>query len=227
MSITTNITALKKRVAEAEVNNHRPEGSVRLLGVSKQHSTANIMEAFHAGLRDFGENYIQEALKKIQALSHLPIEWHYIGTIQSNKTKAIAEHFNWVHTLTSANAANRINHQRPADLPPLNVLIQLNLDDEEQKNGIQPEDAQKLATVISTLPNLNLRGLMLIPKPQPDSASQYQSFLRITQIMDEINTRLHLSMDTLSMGMTHDFEAAIRAGSTLVRIGTAIFGRRS
>jgi pyridoxal phosphate enzyme (YggS family) len=226
MSITTNINLLKERLAQAEKRNHRAPDSVRLLAVSKQHSIADIVEAFHTGLHDFGENYIQEALIKIQALSHLPIEWHYIGAIQSNKTKTIAEHFNWVHTLTNTHVANRLNHKRPTHLPPLNVLIQLNLDHEAQKNGIQPEAAQALAAHISRLPHLHLRGLMLIPQPQPDPISQYQSFLRVTEIMNEMNTRLHLTMDILSMGMTHDFEAAIQAGSTLVRIGTAIFGIR-
>ncbi len=226
MTITQNIKTIQRLIANAEKKFNRAIGSVRLLAVSKQHSPEAINEAFQAGLSDFGENYLQEALIKINQLSHLSINWHFIGSIQRNKTKAIANHFSWVHTVSTRTIAERLNDARPVNMPPLNVCIQLNLDEEKTKGGISFMEATDLAAYISTLPRLALRGLMILPKPITDVEQQYASFLRITHCLQELNHRLQLSMDTLSMGMSHDFEAAIRAGSTIVRIGTAIFGKR-
>lgn len=226
MTIKTRIETIQHLIQQAETSSHRPLNSVRLLAVSKQHSSDAITEAFNAGLRDFGENYLQEALTKIHALMHLPIDWHFIGSIQRNKTTAIAQHFNWVHTVSSLMIAERLNHARSDELPTLNICIQLNVDDEITKSGIHFDDALTLAAHVATLPRLALRGLMVIPKPEQDFEKQVASFLRVTQYLHTINTQLGLSMDTLSMGMSHDFAAAIRAGSTIVRIGTAIFGER-
>ena len=226
MNIKNRIEAIKQLIHQAEAAGHRPLNCVKLLAVSKQHSADEITEAFNAGLRDFGENYLQEALVKINALSVLPIDWHFIGSIQRNKTTAIAQHFNWVHTVSSQLIAERLNQARPDKLPALNICIQLNIDDEASKAGVHFDDALKLATLIVTLPRLALRGLMVIPKPEQDADKQLQSFLRVMQYLNDMNAQLGLSMDTLSMGMSHDFEAAIRAGSTIVRIGTAIFGDR-
>lgn len=226
MTIKTRIDAIQRLIRQAETSNHRRLNSVQLLAVSKQHSADAITEAFNAGLRDFGENYLQEALIKINALAHLPIDWHFIGSIQRNKTTAIAQHFNWVHTVSNSIIAERLNHARPDDRPKLNICIQLNVDDEPTKAGVHCDDALTLAAHIAALPRLALRGLMVIPKPETDVEKQVTSFLRVTQCLQAINMQLGLSMDTLSMGMSHDFEAAIRAESTIVRIGTSIFGSR-
>lgn len=227
MNIASNIEILKRLIHDAEINYQRPLNSVSLLAVSKQHPVSHIIEAFHAGISDFGENYLQEALIKINSLSDFPIQWHFIGSIQSNKAKAIAHHFSWVHTVSSKTIAERLNHARLESQPKLNVCIQLNIDTEESKSGISLDEVEALAAYISKLPNLILRGFMVIPKPEIDVEKQYVSFLRVTHCLQDLNHRLNLSMDTLSMGMSHDFEAAIRAGSTIVRIGTAIFGHRS
>lgn len=225
-AIATNIEKIKQQTHQAEQANHRPIGHTTILAVSKQHSSQAILEAWNAGLRDFGENYLQEALVKMQALSQLSIHWHYIGTIQRNKTAAIAQHFQWVHTVSSFNIAQRLNNSRPDSTPALNVCIQLNLDNEISKTGAHPNEALQLAKEISQLPHLVLRGLMAIPKPEQDINKQRASFQRLTEYFQEINQQLKTPMDTLSMGMSHDFEAAIAAGSTIVRIGTAIFGER-
>ena len=227
MTIKTRIEHIIQLIHQAEVAGHHPLGSVQLLAVSKQHSAQAIHEAFNAGVHDFGENYLQEALEKITALSQLPIQWHYIGAIQRNKTTAIAQHFSWVHTVSNALIAERLNHSRPDALPALNVCIQLNVDNESSKAGVCHEDILKLAAHIITLPRLTLRGLMVIPKPEQDANKQVSSFLRVRATLEHINRQLGIAMDTLSMGMSHDFESAIQAGSTIVRIGTAIFGERS
>ena len=227
MTIISNIQTVKLLIRQAESLSHRPSGSVGLLAVSKQHPPEAIIKAFDAGQRDFGENYVQEAMLKINALSTLPIHWHFIGRIQRNKAKIIAQNFSWVHTVSSDALAESLNAARPQNMPALNVCIQLNIDNEDSKAGVSPEEAISLAAHILTLPRLTLRGLMAIPKPEDDVEKQVASFLRISQSMQQINQKLNSSMDTLSMGMSHDFEAAIRAGSTLVRIGTAVFGDRS
>ena len=197
-----------------------------MLAVSKGHSCAEIEQAYVAGLCEFGENYLQEALTKIRTLTEPSILWHFIGPIQSNKTYEIAQHFSWVHSVCREKVAQQLSDARPSSKPSLNVCIQVNLDDETSKSGVNVEDVAKLANYILQLPRLRLRGLMLIPKPQNDEQLQYLSFLRLKQLLDKLNQQLNLTMDTLSMGMSNDYKAAIRAGSTIVRIGTAIFGAR-
>lgn len=226
-NIALNLKAIQQRIHDIERSCNRQTGAVTLLAVSKQQSVDAITTAFKAGQYDFGENYLQEALIKMQTLHDLPICWHFIGRIQRNKVKAIAQHFQWVHTVSRIDIADALNAARPADLPPLNVCIQINIDNEATKTGTNMDEALLLATHIMTLPRLSLRGLMVIPKPDDDIEHQIATFSRIATYQAAINLKLHLSMDTLSMGMSHDFEAAIQAGSTIVRIGSAIFGARS
>lgn len=194
--------------------------------MSKGHYCTEIEQAYAAGLRDFGESYLQEALTKIQTLNSSSICWHFIGPIQSNKTLGIAQHFSWVHSVCREKIAQQLNDARPSSKPPLNICIQINFDEEKSKSGANIVDVVRLASYVLRLPHLRLRGLMLIPKPQTDEQLQYQSFLRLKQLLNELNQQLNIKMDTLSMGMSNDFKAAIRAGSTIVRIGTAIFGAR-
>lgn len=227
MNISLRVKHLYNLIHQAETLSHRPKDSVKLLAVSKHHPIDAIVEAFNAGVRDFGENYLQEALLKINALSDFSMHWHYIGAIQSRKAKVIAQHFDWVHTVSSHKIADYLNDARSIDLPILNVCIQLNLDLEENKAGILPKDALELATHIQSLPRLALRGLMVIPRIELDTSKQYDSFLRATHLLNALNKQLDSPMDTLSMGMSEDFTAAIQAGSTIIRIGTAIFGARS
>jgi len=225
--ITNNISYINQLIRQAEIAAHRPEGIVKLLAVSKGQPSSKVEEAYTAGQRDFGENYLQEALAKIQTLKSLPLCWHFIGPIQSNKTHSIAHHFSWVHSVSRQKIAEQLNEARPVFMPPLNVCLQINFDDEETKSGIHPDQAINLASCILQLPRLRLRGLMLIPKPEADAQSQYHSFLRLPQLLNTLNQQLNINMDTLSMGMSNDLQAAIRAGSTMVRIGTAIFGKRT
>ena len=227
MNITERIIEIKHRIHQAEIACHRRPGDVQLLAVSKGHPSQEIEQAYSAGLTHFGESYLQEALTKIRALAPRPICWHFIGPIQSNKTHAIASNFSWVHSVCRPKIALQLNDARPATMPRLNTCLQINFDDEETKAGIKPGHAAELATYILQLPRLHLRGLMTIPKPQTDEQQQYLSFLRLTQLLHTLNQQLNLSMDTLSMGMSNDLQAAIRAGSTMVRIGTAIFGDRT
>lgn len=227
MSIAERINYIKQRIQRAETSCHRSHGQVQLLAVSKGHSSAEIKEAFAAGLTDFGESYLQEAANKIHALNELPLCWHFIGPIQSNKAASIAHQFSWVHSVSRQKIAQQLNDARPSSLPSLNICLQVNLDGEETKAGIDPDHVAELATSVLQCPRLQLRGLMLIPKPQLDQQQQYQSFLRLTELQQLLNQQLNISMDTLSMGMSNDMEAAIRAGSTVVRVGTAIFGERS
>ncbi|CEK09782.1 YggS family pyridoxal phosphate-dependent enzyme [Legionella hackeliae] len=204
----------------------RSSKEILLLAVSKGHSVEKIQEAYQAGLKHFGENQYQEAWQKIQTLHSLPICWHFIGPIQSNKAKGITQHFHWVHSLSRKDIAELLSKHRPGNLPPLSVCLQINLDNEATKTGIKPEEAAEFAEFISKLPQLKLRGLMAIPILHHDEQLQYESLLRLNHLMNDLNKTLHLSMDTLSMGMSEDLIAAIRAGSTIVRIGRALFGER-
>ena len=199
---------------------------MRLLAVSKTWPAPCIDEAFRAGQRAFGENQEQEALRKIEALAHLPIEWHFIGPVQSNKTRAIAERFTWVHSIEREKIARRLSDQRPAALPPLMVCVQVNVSGEATKSGVQPAQAAELAHLVAGLPRLKLRGLMTIPAPGSDIAVQRGQFRRLHDLFSALRSQ-GLDLDTLSMGMSDDLEAAIMEGSTLVRVGTAIFGRRT
>ena len=222
-TIADNIALVSSRMCAAALAAQRDEHSVQLLAVSKTKPAEALREAYAAGLRDFGENYLQEALGKQLELADLPLIWHFIGPIQSNKTRAIAEHFAWVHSVDRLKIAQRLSEQRPADLPPLNICIQVNVSGEASKSGCAPEDLPALAQAISALPNLRLRGLMAIPEPTEDSDEQNAAFAAVRTLQDQLN----LPLDTLSMGMSHDLEAAIAQGATWVRIGTALFGARN
>ena len=221
-TIADNIAQVSSRIHAAALAAKRDEHSVQLLAVSKTKPAEALREAYAAGIRDFGENYLQEALSKQIELADLPLIWHFIGPIQSNKTRAIAEHFAWVHSVDRLKIAQRLSEQRPADLPPLNICIQVNVSGEASKSGCTPADLPALANAISELPRIKLRGLMAIPEPTDDRAAQDAAFAAVQSLQASLN----LPLDTLSMGMSHDLESAIAMGATWVRIGTALFGAR-
>lgn len=219
-SIADNLQAVKSRIAAAGRAAGRVPGAVALLAVSKTHAPALIRQAHAAGQRAFGENYVQEALDKMAQLADLPLEWHLVGPLQSNKTRAVAERFDWVHTVDREKVARRLSEQRPAGMAPLNVLIQVNVSGEASKSGVAPAEVAALAAAIAAMRNLRLRGLMAIPEP----GAPQSRFAEIGALFQGL--RGELGLDTLSLGMSDDMEAAIAAGSTLVRVGTAIFGAR-
>lgn len=221
-TIAANISTLEQRIRVAAQAAQRGADSVGLLAVSKTKPAEALREAYDAGLRHFGENYLQEALGKQQQLSDLPLHWHFIGPIQSNKTRSIAEQFDWVHSVDRLKIAQRLSEQRPEHLAPLNICIQINVSGEASKSGCTPEDLPALAAAIASLPRLKLRGLMAIPEPTDDVAAQHAAFARVRILQEQ----LPQALDTLSMGMSHDLEAAISEGATWVRIGTALFGAR-
>ncbi|MDH0747282.1 YggS family pyridoxal phosphate-dependent enzyme [Pseudomonas sp. GD03842] len=222
-TIAENISTLAERIRLAAQAAQREPASVGLLAVSKTKPASDLRQAYAAGLRDFGENYLQEALGKQADLSDLPLTWHFIGPIQSNKTRAIAEHFAWVHSVDRLKIAQRLSEQRPAHLPALNICIQVNVSGEASKSGCSPEELPALAQAISVLPNLRLRGLMAIPEPTENRDEQNAAFAAVRNLQQQLN----LPLDTLSMGMSHDLEAAIAQGATWVRVGTALFGARN
>ena len=224
-TIASNLQAVRDAMMAAAVKAGRRAEDVRLLAVSKTFAPDALREAYQAGQICFAESYVQEALDKIAALQDLPIEWHYIGPIQSNKTRAIAENFSWVHSVDRLKIAERLSGQRPAHLPALQVCLQVNISGEASKGGVSPPDAGVLARAIARLPRLELRGLMAVPAPGDDIAAQRLPFAQLRELLDQLN-REGLQLDTLSMGMSHDFAAAIAEGATMVRIGTAIFGER-
>ncbi len=203
----------------------RSPQSVTLLAVTKTCSAQAVREAWAAGQRAFGESYVQEALAKMDELSELPIEWHYIGPIQSNKTRSIAERFDWVHGIDRLGIAQRLSLQRPAHLPPLQVCVQVNTGGEASKRGVEPSRALALASEVAALPGLRLRGFMTIPSPSEDSDEQRRQFRILGRILDQARSA-GVDVETLSMGMSHDLESAILEGATIVRVGTAIFGMR-
>ncbi|NMM14683.1 MAG: YggS family pyridoxal phosphate-dependent enzyme [Rhodoferax sp.] len=223
--IQTQLQTVRDRITAACLAAGRAPDAVALLAVSKTFDAPAVAEAHAAGQTAFGENYIQEALQKITALRHLPLQWHCIGPIQSNKTRLVAEHFDWVHTVDRLKVAQRLSEQRPAGLPPLQVCLQVNVDGGDTKSGVPPEAALALARHVAALPHLQLRGIMSIPEPAPDFVAACVLFARVKAVFDALNAA-GLALDTLSMGMSADMEAAIHAGSTLVRVGTAIFGGR-
>ena len=225
-TIADNIAQVSSRIRAAALAAGRNEHSIQLLAVSKTKPVAALREAYAAGIRDFGENYLQEALGKQLELADLPLIWHFIGPIQSNKTRAIAEHFDWVHSVDRLKIAQRLSEQRPADLPPLNICIQVNVSGEASKSGCTPADLPALANAISALPRLKLRGLMAIPEPTDNRAAQDAAFAAVRDLIKSMQASLDLPLDTLSMGMSHDLESAIAMGATWVRIGTALFGAR-
>ena len=221
-TIAENSATVLERIAAASQTAGRDPATVGLLAVSKTKPAAALREAAGAGLRDFGENYLQEALDKQPALADLPLVWHFIGPIQSNKTRAIASHFDWVHSVDRLKIAQRLAEQRPPERGPLNICLQVNVSGEASKSGCHPDELPALAAAVSRLPNLRLRGLMAIPEPTEDPASQRVAFARLRTLSEALN----LGLDTLSMGMSQDLEAAIAEGATWVRVGTALFGAR-
>lgn len=225
-TIGSNLQRVHERIALACEGAHRHVDEVSLLAVSKTFGPDAVREAFEAGQRAFGENYIQEAVEKIALLRDLPLEWHCIGPIQSNKTRLVAANFHWAHTIDRLKTAQRLSEQRPHDLPPLQVCIQVNIDAGPSKSGVAPADTLALARDVAQLPRLALRGLMTIPEPAAEFAQQKAVHMKAKALFDALRDA-GLAMDTLSMGMTADLEAAIAAGSTMVRVGTAIFGGRA
>jgi len=226
LNIKDKITNTKKLILQAEEEYNRPLNVVKLMAVSKGRTSSEIKEAFAAGITDFGESYLQEAKIKIEELNTLPICWHFIGKIQSNKINDIANKFSWVQSVSRIDIAKKLNDLRELSKGNLNVCIQVNIDNEESKSGVPPAEVKNLAKYILSLPNLNLRGLMTIPKQKTNEEEQFNSFFQLTNLMQNLNQQLSISMDTLSMGMSNDFKAAIRANSSMVRIGTALFGER-
>jgi len=225
-NMVKNLERVRARIIDAAQSFERDPDSISLLAVSKKKPAADIRLAYQLGQRDFGENYLQEALQKMQELQDLDICWHFIGAIQSNKTRPIAEAFDWAHCVDRAKIARRLSEQRPAGRQPLNVCIQVNLDHEASKAGVEPGEVAALAAEIAPLPGIRLRGLMTIPAPRDNLDEQRRPFARLAALLDALRQQ-GIDCDTLSMGMTHDLEAAVAEGATLLRIGTAIFGERT
>lgn len=225
MAISHSLHAVKTRIAAACVSAGRPPEAVQLLVVSKTFPAAAVREAFEAGARAFGENYVQEGLAKIVDLIDLRghIEWHLIGPLQSNKTRPVAEQFDWVHSVDRLKVAERLNEQRPTELPPLNVCLQVNISGEASKSGLLPDDVAALAHRVAALPRLKLRGLMAVPEPGPGALAQHRAMAALFNTLKQQG----LTLDTLSLGMSADLEDAVAAGSTMVRVGSAIFGARA
>ena len=224
-TIASNLQVVRARIAAAARAAGREPDDIVLLAVSKTFSAAEVRAAYAAGQREFGENYAQEAMAKIGALSDLPLIWHYIGPIQSNKTRAIAEHFDWIHTVAREKIALRLAEARPAERGPLDVCLQVNLSGEQSKSGVAPQALRPLAEAVRALPRLRLRGLMAIPEPSTDTALQRRRFAGLRLLLEQLNADGY-GLDTLSMGMSQDLEAAVMEGATIVRIGIAIFGSR-
>uniref|UniRef100_D5X4E6 Pyridoxal phosphate homeostasis protein n=1 Tax=Thiomonas intermedia (strain K12) TaxID=75379 RepID=D5X4E6_THIK1 len=222
------LSAVRQRIAQAAAAAGRDPRSVTLLAVSKTFPAQDVAQLAALGQTAFGENYVQEAVDKIAALrpDWPALQWHFIGPLQSNKTRDVAEHFDWVHSIDRLKLAQRLSDQRPAELEPLQVCIQVNVDGETTKSGVRPEDASALAAAVAALPRLRLRGLMCIPEPRADAAAQRAPFARLRELRDAIAAEHGLTLDTLSMGMSADLEAAILEGATIVRVGSAIFGAR-
>jgi pyridoxal phosphate enzyme (YggS family) len=225
-TIALQLQTVHDRITAACRAADRLPAQVALLAVSKTFGADAVAAAYAAGQTAFGENYIQEAVQKITQLRHLPLQWHCIGPIQSNKTRLVAEHFDWVHTVDRLKVAQRLSEQRPAGLAPLQVCLQVNVDGGATKSGVLPAEALALAQQVATLPNLRLRGIMSIPEPAADFAAACALFACARAVLEDLNAA-GLALDTLSMGMSADLEAAIHEGSTMVRVGSAIFGGRS
>ncbi|WP_345534754.1 YggS family pyridoxal phosphate-dependent enzyme [Viridibacterium curvum] len=222
-----NLQAVRARVQAAERAAGRPEGATQLLAVSKTWPAAAVRDAWEAGQRAFGENYVQEGVAKIAELDLPDLAWHFIGPLQSNKTREVAANFHWVHSVDRLKIAERLAAQRDAHLPPLQICLQVNVSGEESKSGAAPAEVEALVRDVMALPRLQLRGLMCIPEPTENAAVLQARFGLLRNLRDDLNQRLSLQLDTLSMGMSHDLEAAIAEGATIVRVGTAIFGQRN
>jgi pyridoxal phosphate enzyme (YggS family) len=225
IGVTENLRKIRDLLHSAAIEANRDPAEVRLLAVSKKQSLEKIREAYAAGQRDFGENFVQEGVEKIEAMAKDDLTWHFIGHLQSNKTRVVAEYFDWVHTIDKFKTARRLSDQRPDDLPPLNVCLQVNVDDEESKSGVTPEALPELAAACRDLPNIRLRGLMCLPAIRENPDEQRIPFAVLRKLAEKLRTG-GVDTDTLSMGMTADFRAAILEGATIVRIGTALFGER-
>ncbi|MDX1573972.1 MAG: YggS family pyridoxal phosphate-dependent enzyme [Methylophaga sp.] len=223
--IKNHLQNVLQQIRDAEKAANRPENSVKLLAVSKTWPAEKLRELAMSGQQDFGENYLQEALNKITDLSDLSLTWHFIGPIQSNKTREIAEHFDWVHSVDRFKIARRLSEQRPDNLPPLNICLQVNIDAEDSKAGVSEDFLLDLATDVHDLPNIQLRGLMVIPKATDDVKAQHDAFRRSFEQYQALQSQFP-NIDTLSMGMSGDLTVAITEGSNMVRIGTALFGQR-
>ena len=226
-NIQQRLEAVRAKINEYEQRYNRQSGSVGLLAVSKTKPAAAVLKAWQAGQRSFGENHHQDGMSKISdpKLASLDLEWHFIGPLQSNKTRPVAEHYHWLHSLDRLKIAQRLNDQRPPGLAPLQVCLQIKLRAESTKSGLQPSQALPLAEQVAALPNLCLRGLMTLPPASDDFEEQRKPFHELRDLLEQLRQAGH-DLDTLSMGMTHDMQAAIAEGATLIRIGTAIFGRR-
>jgi pyridoxal phosphate enzyme (YggS family) len=222
---TLHVNYVRSRIRQAAAAAGRDPAAVTLVAVTKTQTAETIRLAATAGVTDFGENYVQEALPKMDATAGLPLRWHFIGGIQSNKTRALAERFDWVHSVDRFSAARRLSEQRPFHAPPLNLCLQVELVPEPNKGGVEPGAVRLLADVVAELPRVCLRGLMCVPPPQADTAAERAVFARLRFLLEELNAGGH-KLDTLSMGMSGDFESAIAEGATLVRLGTALFGKR-
>lgn len=225
-TISANLQAVIARIEAAARQFGRNPDDISLLAVSKTWPAADVHEAALAGQKSFGENYVQEGIDKATTLAALNLDWHFIGPLQSNKTRAVAETFAWVHSIDRLKIAERLSEQRPQNLPALQVCIQVNVSGEASKSGVSVDEASALAHLVADLPHIRLRGLMAIPEPVDDFARQRDAFRRVREVFEQLN-REGLSLDTLSMGMSHDLEAAIAEGATMVRVGTAIFGERN
>ena len=225
-AIASNLQAVRARIVKAASDAGRSPEEVELLAVSKTWPVGCVIAAAQAGQRAFGENYVQEGVDKALATVDLDLAWHFIGPLQSNKTRLVAEHFAWVHSLERLKIAERLSAQRPVELPPLQVCVQVNVSGEASKSGCMPDEALVLCQAVAALPRLTLRGLMTIPEPADDFAAQRAPFRRLREIFEQVRAA-GIPLDTLSMGMSHDLEAAVTEGATIVRIGTAIFGERN
>ena len=225
-SLHKRLQQVRLEIAEVQRQFGREPGSVKLLAVSKARSVDDILALAQLGATDFGENYVQEAQAKIEQLSGPALSWHFIGPIQSNKTRQIARCFDWVHSVDRIKIASRLNAARPPDMPPLNICLQVNIDAESSKSGVEPDEVQQLAEQVLPLTRLKLRGLMGMPAPVDDFATQRRAFMKLRQLQEQLIDS-GFQLDTLSMGTTHDMRAAIAEGATIVRIGTALFGPRS
>lgn len=225
-SISANLQAVKSRIVAASAAAGRDSGQITLLAVSKTWPAEAVRQVAASGQRAFGENYVQEAVTKVAALAELELEWHFIGPLQSNKTRPVAEVFAWVHSIDRLKLAERLSEQRPAGLPPLQVCVQVNISNEASKSGCTLEQAPDLCRAVAALPNLRLRGLMTIPEPARKSAMVVRPFRQLRELRDRLNGE-GMQLDTLSMGMSDDLEDAIMEGATIVRVGTAIFGERT
>lgn len=229
--IRDNLQIIGAKIEQFSKQYKRPETSVSLLAVSKRHTIDKIKEAYESGQRSFGENYVQELLEKQEQLKNLDIEWHFIGPLQSNKAKKIAEATAWVHAVDRLKIAKRLSDNRPDDMLPLSICLQVNISEEESKSGINPDELLTLALEVVKLPKIILRGLMVIPAPEQDITKQREVFAKVSTLKQNLQKQLNendfsIKLDTLSMGMSNDIESAIAEGSTIVRVGTAIFGQR-